>query len=263
LVSELDGQFNEIQIEQSRAVLAQVPKWRITSEDKTSISIKTKSLASGMNFCSDEKFSDLPLVSSCSAFLVGPDLLLTAGHCVKDKSDCQNSYWILDYNDIAGFDNSTGTTVFQKDNIVTCAQILSRSENPKLDYALIKLNRKITDRTPLKIRRLGTVDSADSLLVIGHPMGLPKIMADQALIRDNSLTYTFVTNADTFSGNSGSPVINPATQMVEGILVRGDEDFKMDLDLGCNRSFHCYGPECKGETVQRTTVLPLKLIPKI
>ncbi|MBC7539898.1 MAG: hypothetical protein H7281_13835, partial [Bacteriovorax sp.] len=47
LVSELDGQFNEIQIEQSRAVLAQVPKWRITSEDKTSISIKTKSLASG------------------------------------------------------------------------------------------------------------------------------------------------------------------------------------------------------------------------
>ncbi|MDD4972942.1 MAG: serine protease [Bacteriovorax sp.] len=263
LIEELDKQIDVEQIEQSKAVLAQVPKWRVSSEDTTTISIQTKSLISGMNFCADEKFSDLPLISSCSAFLVGEDLLLTAGHCVKDKYQCQKNYWVLDYNNASGFEGPNGTVVFKKENIVTCAQILSWSENPKLDYALIKINRKITDRTPLKIRRNGAVDKNDSLLVIGHPMGLPKIMADQARIRDNSLTYTFVTNADTFSGNSGSPVINPNTKLVEGILVRGDEDFRMDINLGCNRSNHCQGPECRGETVQRTTVLPLKLIPKI
>jgi hypothetical protein len=263
LVEELDKQFDALQIEHSRAVLAQVPKWRVTSEDTTSLSIQTKSLTSGMNFCSDEKFSNLPLISSCSAFLVGEDLMLTAGHCVKDKYECQKNYWVLDYDDASGFEGASGAVVFKKEKIVTWAQVLSWSENPKLDYALIKLNRKITDRTPLKIRRTGTVDNNASLLVIGHPMGLPKIMADQAMIRDNSLTYTFVTNADTFSGNSGSPVINPETNLVEGILVRGDEDFRMDINLGCNRSNHCLGSECKGETVQRTTVLPLKLIPKI
>lgn len=263
LVSELSIDSQKKEIEQSRSVLAQIPKWRVTSEDSQSIQIETKSLAAGMNFCADEKFSDLPLVSSCTAFLVGPDLLLTAGHCVKDKYECQKNYWVLDYNDAMDFTAPNGTVKIKKENIVSCSQLISISENTKLDYALLKINRKLTDRTPLAIRRVGKVSDSDSLAVIGHPMGLPKIMADQADIRNNTLTYTFLTNADTFSGNSGSPVINSKTHIVEGILIKGDEDFQMDLDLGCNRSFHCLADECKGETVQRTSVLPLNLIPKI
>ncbi|MDO9181033.1 MAG: serine protease [Bacteriovorax sp.] len=263
LISELNKEDNKLQIENSRAILAQVPKWRVTHEDQKSISIKTRSLGSGMNFCADEKFSELPLTSSCSAFLVGPDLILTAGHCLKDKYECQNNYWILDYNDSSFFEGADGTIDFLKDNIVSCVQIISSSENPKLDYALVRISRKITDRFPLKIRRSGIVDSVDLLYVVGHPMGLPKILTDQAKIRDNSNTYSFITNADTFSGNSGSPVINAKTQVVEGILVRGGDDFKLDTDLGCNRSYHCLDNECKGETVQRSSVLPVKLIPKI
>jgi V8-like Glu-specific endopeptidase len=263
LVSELNKKRNKVQIQQARSVLAQVQKWRITNEDSTTISIQTKSLSNGINFCSDEKFSDLPIVSNCTGFLVGSDLLLTAGHCVSNQSECKNNYWILDYEDASEFENSNETVVFKKEKIVSCEKILSWSLNSKLDYALIKLNRKIVDRTPLKIRRKGIVKTENPLLVIGHPLGLPKIMADKAIIRDNTLPYTFNTNADTFAGNSGSPVIDPSTQIVEGILLRGGEDFSMDFILGCNRSFHCLDNECKGETIQRSTVLPLKLIPKI
>ncbi|RPJ76300.1 MAG: serine protease [Alphaproteobacteria bacterium] len=263
LVSELDTLHDSDEVKLSRSILAQVPKWRIVSENKESISVETKSLSSGLNFCPDEKFSELPLVSSCTAFLVGPDLILTAGHCLKDKYECQKNYWVLDYDDAAGFVGPDGRATFKKENVYSCSQILSSSENVKLDYALVKLNRAITDRPIFNVRRTGKVEDTAQLVVIGHPMGLPKILANDSIIRNNSLPNTFVTNADTFSGNSGSPVINSETHIVEGILVRGDDDFKMDIDLGCNRVYKCVGRECRGETAQRTTVLPLKLIPKI
>lgn len=244
-------------------VFAQIPKWRITEETKDSIAIKTKSLASGLNFCPDEKFSDLPVVSSCSAFLVGPDLIMTAGHCVSDKFDCQKNYWVLDYDDASGFVAPLGEVSFSKEKIYSCSKLIISAETPKLDFAIIKLDRAIIDRAPLEVRRIGKVNDFDELAVVGHPLGLPKILASNAEILKNSLPYSFVTNADTFSGNSGSPVINRRTLLVEGILIRGDEDYTMDLDLGCNRSSHCTDFECKGETVQRTSVLPLKLIPRI
>lgn len=246
----------------AKSVFAQIPKWRITEENDEMISIASKSLASGLNFCPEEKFSELPIVSSCTAFLVGPDLLLTAGHCLKDNA-CQNNYWVLDYDDASGFIGPKGNVTFNKEHVYSCSRILSAQDNPKLDYGLIKLSRVVQGRTPFDIRRSGKVRSSNSLTVIGHPLGLPKIIADNANVLKNSLSNTFTADTDTFSGNSGSPIINSKTFMVEGILIRGDEDFKMDLDLGCNRSFICLKDDCTGETVQRTAVLPLDLIPKI
>lgn len=251
------------EIKLARAVLAQVPKWRVKEENQATFSVFTQSLSSGLNFCADEKFSSMPMVSSCSAFLVGTDLMLTAGHCVKDMHDCKESYWILDFDNPSGFLSREGVTRFKRENVVKCAEILSRSERAGLDYALIKLNRKITDRAPLKLRRFSNVSRDASLIVIGHPLGLPKIIAQNVMVLDNSFSNVFLTNADTFSGNSGSPVINPINQLVEGILVKGEQDFQMDLDLGCNRAYKCVKGECLGESVQRSRSLPLSLIPKI
>lgn len=261
LISELSSTDN-VEKELARSVLAQVPRWRVTSEDDSSYFISTKTLEKGINFCPDEKFAQLPLVSSCSAFLIGPDLMLTAGHCIKDKFECQKNFWVLDYEDELGFTEQNQAVKIDKRNVVTCDKIISIQENTKLDYALIKINRRIEDRKPLSIRKLGKVSTDATLEVIGHPMGLPKVIANEARIRNNSLPFTFLTNADTFSGNSGSPVINLETHQVEGILIRGDTDYQMDLDLGCNRAYHCLENECKGETVLRTTELPFKFFPR-
>jgi hypothetical protein len=51
-------------------------------------------------------------------------------------------------------------------------------------------------------------------------MGLPQKYAPAAKIRDNSL--------DTCGGNFGSPVFNATDYKVEGILVRGENDFVSD-----------------------------------
>lgn len=259
-IGELSDSEAELK-ELSRSVLAQVPRWRISSEEMDAYTLETKSLEKGMNFCPDEKFATLPLVSNCTGFLIGSDLMLTAGHCVKDKFDCQKNIWVLDYDDELGFSNENQFVKIDKNKVVTCEKLISVQENVKLDYALIKISKKLDDRKPFSIRKLGKVSTEATLAVIGHPMGLPKIVAGQARIRNNSLPYTFLTNADTFSGNSGSPVINLESHQVEGILVRGDSDFQMDVELGCNRSYHCGRNDCKGETVMRTTGLPFKFFP--
>lgn len=46
----------------------------------------------------------------------------------------------------------------------------------------------------------------------------------------------FMASLDAFVGNSGSPVFNKETGLVEGILVEGAEDFKEDPELLCNRA---------------------------
>lgn len=262
LMSELDVNLDAAAIKYSSSVLAQIPNWRIKST-KENISVETRDLKYGLNICDGEKFLDQPLVSSCTAFLVAPDVIVTAGHCVKDKYECKKQTWVIDFDSNRDFQGPSGTITFPKDTTYSCRELLNWSQNTNLDFAVIKLDRAVTGKTPLKVRREGKTGSNESLMVIGHPLGMPKMLTDHILIRDNSLTYVFKTNADTFSGNSGSPVIGEISGLVEGILVRGDDDFEMDVNLGCRRMARCGNKECRGESVQRSTYLPFKNIPKI
>lgn len=261
-MDELDANLDANAIKYSSSVLAQIANWRIKST-KENISVETRDLKFGLNICDGEKFLDRPLVSSCTAFLVAPDVIVTAGHCIKDKYECKKQTWVVDFDSNADFQGPKGTITFPKDNTYSCRELLHWSQNTNLDFAVVRLDRAVAGKTPLKVRREGKVGNSESLMVIGHPLGLPKTVANNILIRDNSQTYVFKTNADTFSGNSGSPVIGEVSGLVEGILVRGDDDFTMDVNLGCQRMARCGNKECRGESVQRSTYLPFKNIPKI
>ncbi len=261
--SELDPESDTLLIDYSQSVLAQIPNWRIDKTTKDFIEVKTKDLSMGLNFCAEEKYAQLPSVSSCSAFLVGEDLILTAGHCIKDKYDCKKQTWVLDYNSAPDFTSPLGSVFFYKDQTYSCKELVSWSDNGKLDYALIRLDRKLNSRKPLPLRRSGKIDLTENLVVIGHPLGLPKVVVDAVWVRSNDLIHTFKTNADTYSGNSGSPVIGLESGLVEGLIIRGEDDFELNLDSLCQRSKRCSDKECRGETALRSTVLPLKLIPKI
>jgi hypothetical protein len=60
---------------------------------------------------------------------------------------------------------------------------------------------------------------------MGLPSGLPLKLAGGASVSNNQPAAFVVANLDTYGDNSGSPVFNAATQEVEGILVRGENDF--------------------------------------
>ncbi len=263
-MSELDpGLLDDAQIlEWSRSVLAQIPHWRVDQFLSDSFSIETKDMYSGLNICSDERYLNMPLVSSCTAFLVAPDLLMTAGHCIKDKYDCKKQSWVLDFNDSRDFTSPQGSITFELKETFYCQELLAHVVNPKSDYALIKIHKPILDRKPLPLRRDGKISQKETLIVIGHPLGMPKMVSTNISIRENLNPTLFKTNADTFSGNSGSPVLNSKTGVVEGVLIRGEDDFIDVIELGCKKSKRCLGSDCRGETVGRATSFPLKFIPK-
>jgi V8-like Glu-specific endopeptidase len=171
--------------------------------------------------CNNMAYRDQYILAQCTGFLVAPDILVTAGHCARTVADCQAHKWVFDFVE--------GEEQFTTDNIYSCAQILEQAELETwyriADYAVIKLDRKVTNRTPLKFRTKGKPKKNSQLAVIGFSQGLPMKYTDDAQIKKISYSTLF-TNSDTFTGNSGSPVFNLETGNVEGLIYRGYEDLQ-------------------------------------
>ena len=230
-----------------KSVLAQVPTYKILRSDESTITFNVETPQKALNLCAEEKFANETMLSSCSGFLVSPEILVTAWHCLKDKVDCKKNLWLLDYNE--------SQSVFSKKQIVYCKEIIDSKASA--DYALVRLSKPILDRKPLKLRRSGRINKEANLTVIGHPLGLPKIATDQAYLNRNVLNNTFTILSDTYSGNSGSPVIDTKTSLVEGMLIKGDRDLEMDYSSQCYRSVHCDDQWCLGETILRSVLIPI------
>jgi len=96
----------------------------------------------------------------------------------------------------------------------------------RADYALIRLDRKVKNHKPLAINRGRGLEKVTPHFVTGHPTGLPfKFVGNARVIKDvDGASAYFGTNLDPFGGNSGSPVFNAETLLIEGIHVRGEGD---------------------------------------
>ena len=214
--------------------------------------VKSETLAeSGM--CKSERFSNQMAAGNCSGFLVAGDKLVTAGHCVSNESECGEHYWVFDFSNK---DREETSFNFNKSQVYRCSKIIERKKESgsNADYAVLKLERVVVGRTPLKYRTQGKPADDAVLTVIGHPTGLPTKITAAADMRNNSNPIYFVTNADTYGGNSGSAVVDSRTGIVEGILVRGDQDYTRG-DEGCLTSVYRPQNEGRGEDVTRITII--------
>ena len=208
-----------------------------------------------ITFCEGERFVDQPTAGTCSGFLIAPDLLVTAGHCVALPTFCEEFKWVFDYQiDESGF---AGYNV-KSENIYSCKRVVSNALSVplNLDYAVVQLDRRVENREPLKIRNDGQVENYTSLVVIGSPSGLPTKVATGAHVRNNNHPFFFNANLDSYQGNSGSAVFNSESGLVEGILVRGDQDYVGNQALMCLESNRCTDEGCRGEDVSRLTSIP-------
>lgn len=206
--------------------------------------------------CPRERFSSQMTASRCSGFLVSPDTLVTAGHCVAMMGECTYFSWVFDY---ANTTEERSTFTFHKDQVYRCTKIIAREQNypgDQNDYAVIKLDRPVIGRTPLKLRTTGKPADDAIFTVIGNPSGLPIKITSSVEMRDNSNPIFFRTNSDTFGGSSGSAVIDSRTGIVEGILVRGDHDYTKSTNESCMVSVHRDQNGGRGEDVTRITKIP-------
>ncbi len=208
------------------------------------------------DLCEDEPYREQKMVAHCSGFLVAPDIVATAGHCIRDTQHCQTLAYVFDVE----MKDQNFDYQIPKDNFYSCKELIAKVEDSssKIDYALVRLNKKVTGRSPLKYRKTGKPSQGAEMAVIGHPYGIPKKFTDNGFIIHNDNPSYFTADLDTYSYNSGSPVFNVNTREVEGILVRGEVDFEFNEAEKCNRSRICNSSNCNGEEVTR---MPLISIP--
>lgn len=216
------------------ATAGMIENGTIQEENQSYRIFSHSTLGESENLCEGEKFADQPLAPMCSGFLVGEDTLVTAGHCFETlwqlgyfsaDAVCEGFSWVFDYHvDSKGKVNRKD---INKNNVYKCSRVVKSVFDPErnLDFAVIKLDRKVTGRAPIKYRTEGKIKDKTSLVVIGHPSGLPTKISDGGTILVNDKAETFTTTLDTFHGNSGSAVFDARTGLIEGILVSGKTDY--------------------------------------
>ena len=202
--------------------------------------------------CPGEPFADQPVAPWCSAFVVGDDLIATAGHCFYES-------YLGTVRFVFGFkmlNATTALTTLTESQVYTGVELLGHQFSDEYDYAVVRVDRPITapGAYPLPLRRSGSVPVGTNLSVIGHPASLPlkAAVGPGPVVRANGSPGFFVASLDTYGGNSGSPVFDAATGLVEGILVRGETDWDFSAP-DCFTSNVVPEDGGRGEDVSKTT----------
>lgn len=221
------------------------------------------------NLCPGTKYYDQPSIrGACTAFLVGKDQMITAAHCLRHPLAHLDKVLIFDFTNSSLSDN--GDLIFESDQIysIKTASVArevhfvdrvvndtSRSEKMIIkDHALLTLERSVVGRIPLEWNFTEELTSGTELSIFGHPDGISQKMANGVVESPDRETF-FYASLDSFSGNSGSPVINKQTMKVEGLLSSGEADYIVDSARGCKVVHECtFGTEfCLGEAVLRSS----------
>lgn len=231
--------------------------------------LATRPYGPSNNLCPTEPFYDQQEGAFCSGFLVGQDIIATAGHCVTDENSCKNMRFVFSF--VIHKEGRATPEVVPAGEVYGCKKLWRRQEEDTgADWALVWLDRRVARHKPLKLNRTGAIANGTKLVMIGHPSGLPtKVAGGNTYVRDASPKGYFVANTDSYHGNSGSVVLNARTGLVEGILVRGEADydyvtnslrdknalFKLSAQGFCFASKRCPLDGCRGEDVTKIAAL--------
>ncbi|MCB1068277.1 MAG: trypsin-like peptidase domain-containing protein [Simkania sp.] len=215
-------------------------------------------------------FAKEPSLGMGTAFLVAPQLALTAGHCV-----CKQGENTLDYDRIQktrivfGFQMVAADTwndQVETSNVRHFEVLHFRNMGGNGDWALLGLDQEVSHIKPLPVNFTNIVTGTPDIYMLGHPSGLPLKLAKKGVVQlvPNPGGERFSAKITAYGGNSGSPVFDAKNHEVIGILVAGNCDFEGSTG---NMSDHVVTPGeilYKGfEKCQRTSALIDDVIQKI
>ena len=187
-------------------------------------------------------WSDQESKAFCSGTLIGPKLVLTAGHCFTEDHTCENTVFV--FNDEQKMEGATTRKGWQ------CKLIVAQKNDFQggLDYALVEISIPRDEVEPVVIAETPAV-VGDSVYSIGYPLGSLKKTA-QGKVRRVNETGSLETNLDVFVGNSGSPVFDSKTHELIGVLHGVEDDFQeQSAEGGSVEIMKCAEDACKGEFV--------------
>ncbi|MDX2165063.1 MAG: serine protease [Gammaproteobacteria bacterium] len=173
-----------------------------------------------------QPFRTQQCLASGTAFLGTTKRIITAGHCVTG-----GDVNIKDLLLVFGFALSAlnqSLERFPENDVYELEKIIDYKLSENEDWAVVELKKPVANRE-ISTRSKETPKDKTPLYVMGHPIGLP-IKTDFVARVKKEISKTnphlFFTNLNTFGGNSGSPVFNLQTREIEGILVKGNKDFR-------------------------------------
>ncbi|MFY7992798.1 MAG: trypsin-like serine peptidase [Bacteriovoracaceae bacterium] len=256
------GEDNRVDVYQSKkpilkkladSTAAMISKDYLINENNQ-VLIKAPLFKNVYKLCQFERFRDQLAAANCSGTLIEEDIILTAGHCYSNDMDCKGYSWVFDYR--ASSEKQSQVSV-PTSSVYRCKEIIAIKDDRKtnIDYALIRLDRKVVGRAPVDIRLVGEVSYKDKLAVIGHPRGLPTKIADSGDVLE-LFSDSIRSNLDAYTMNSGSGVFNEKTGELEGILISGESDFELD-DSGCLKSQRLSNTEGDEMITKIQTIWPL------
>ncbi|MGZ3788391.1 MAG: trypsin-like serine peptidase [Bacteriovorax sp.] len=211
---------------------------------------EVQSTTLGKKHCSSVRFANEYTGPRCTGFLVAPNIVVTAGHCMNQPGDCENYVWAFDYKLNSANDQSY--TKLPKSKVYKCNKLLAYKFEyfSGADYSIVELDRNVTDREPVQVDFEPDYSIGTPLYVLGHPSGLPMKYTDSATLNKN-LDKVFESNLDVFGGNSGSPVFNANTNKVIGVVSQGHADWvggSCKVEKVCTESDNC-NPSVSSKTI--------------
>ncbi|MCA9582019.1 MAG: trypsin-like peptidase domain-containing protein [Myxococcales bacterium] len=222
-----------------RSVMAVVNPDRLVMIDRNDIRLTDDAMTIGEreDLCPDVDFEDQPTLANCSATLIGEDLVLTAGHCLGEASDCSQYAFAFNY-----FYESEGKfATMTAEDIYYCRNRIVYNNSGGIDHAIVQIDRPVHPRhRPAAIRYNDEALALDTPVAIsGFGLGLPAKLDDEGIVVSNEEemgvpTY-FETTLDVFPGNSGSGVYLHSDEVV-GVLVRSPKNHIEERpDADCNQ----------------------------
>ena len=148
------------------------------------------------------------------------------------------------------FEEDVQTYHFPLSHVYSCEKV-EYLKTRDFDIALLKMDRPVDRNVAFPLYHQSANDrlsESDEVYMVGHPDGLPQKITDGAIVRSTNLFHA-LTNLDAYKGNSGSPVFNKQTNLIEGVLIFGERDYVREPEGLCNVSKICRDEECTGDAV--------------
>lgn len=215
-----------------------VPRSQMDFSEGNKVKIFGRVLGNDENLCDDDPYVKEVKYGFCSGCLIGPDVILTARHCIDRSLKCNSAMVVFDFKD----------NDVTKENVFECTENIPLQNNYDADIAIFKIDRSRSSLQNLSIRRSSKLQEGEELLMIGSPLGMYQSLSlgkvsgfannPSAIGNPGNSDPIKVVKADlpSFHSNSGSCVFNKKTGELEGVLTTGAKELEYDINSGCYRT---------------------------